>query len=52
MFAGHQFTFANIKVQELSDSGLKTEFAEDKFVITKSGSKFSTMALDQSHEQI
>ena len=41
----------DIEVLELSNSGLKTEFAEGKFVITKSGSRFSAMALDQTLEQ-
>ena len=41
----------DIEVLELSDSGLKTEFAEGKFLITKSSSRFSVMALDQNHKQ-
>ena len=40
----------DIEVLELSDSGLKTEFAEGKFVTTSS-SRFFAMALDQNHQQ-
>jgi len=41
----------DIEMLEQTDSNLTAQFAKGNFVVTKSGCRFSAMALDQNHEQ-